>query len=70
MEAELRRRSKALQRGLPRPATVASVAGAAPAVDGPSVPGRERAERLLAQEMEALLAHDNAKYPLKVTAAR
>jgi len=35
-------------------------------VDGPSVPGRERAERLLAQEMEALLAYDNAKYPLKV----
>ena len=68
VEAELRLRSSALRQGLPRPATLAGVAGAAPAVDGPSVPPRERAERLLAQEMEALLQHDAAKYPLKVRA--
>ena len=30
---------------------------------------RERAERLIVQEMNALLSHDNAKYPLKVWSA-
>lgn len=38
-------------------------------VDGPALPPRERAERLLAQEVAALLSHDNAKYPVKVRAA-
>jgi pre-mRNA-splicing factor CDC5/CEF1 len=68
--AELKRRSKALQRGLPRPALPGdSPAGPAPGADGPGLPPRERAERLLAQELAALLAHDNAKYPLKVGGA-
>jgi pre-mRNA splicing factor component len=65
--AELKRRSKVLQRGLPRPALPGDQpAGPAPGADGPGLPPRERAERLLAQELAALLAHDNAKYPLKV----
>jgi pre-mRNA splicing factor component len=65
--AELKRRSQVLQRGLPRPALPGDApAGPAPGADGPGLPPRERAERLLAQELAALLAHDSAKYPLKV----
>ncbi|KAK9842456.1 hypothetical protein WJX81_000971 [Elliptochloris bilobata] len=64
-EAELKRRSQVLQRGLPRPTAPAPVAGARPAPDASRAGAREAAEALLAAELAALLAHEAAKYPLK-----
>ena len=53
-----------LQRGLPRP-VAPPPAAARPAPDALRVGAREAAEALVAAELEALLAHDAAKYPLK-----
>jgi pre-mRNA-splicing factor CDC5/CEF1 len=61
--AEERKKSQALQRGLPRPATLAALGDARAAAPGAGV--RERAEALLQQELVALLQHDADKYPTK-----
>ncbi|GLI69273.1 hypothetical protein VaNZ11_013849 [Volvox africanus] len=66
------KKSKALQRQLPRPMSVDSLpaprAAAAPG-GGAGAAGasglRERAEELVAVEMAALLTHDSIKYPVK-----
>ncbi|PNW85668.1 hypothetical protein CHLRE_03g197350v5 [Chlamydomonas reinhardtii] len=73
-EAERRRieelkKSKALQRQLPRPLNLDSLPAPKPAA--PSTAGasaeqlRDRAEELVAAEMRGLLQHDAAKYPVK-----
>jgi len=63
--AELKLRSQVLQRGLPRPAAVTVAPTAGPAAVGPAAAGaREQAERLIANELGTLLAHDNAAYPV------
>ena len=54
--AELRARSAPLRRGLPRPARAAAAAAAAAGA-------RSEAERLVLEELQGLLAHDNAKWP-------
>ncbi|GLC50856.1 hypothetical protein PLESTB_000439400 [Pleodorina starrii] len=78
-EAERRRleelkKSKALQRQLPRPLSVDSLPGPKPAAAvaaggaggaGGFVGLRERAEELVAAEMAALLTHDAIKYPVR-----
>lgn len=51
---ELERRSAPLRRGLPRPAVVGAVAAAASEA-------RDAAERAMAEEMAAMVAHDNGE---------
>ncbi|GFR40753.1 hypothetical protein Agub_g1364 [Astrephomene gubernaculifera] len=71
-EAERRRqeelkKSKALQRQLPRPLSVDSLPGPkpAPSSSAPAAALRDRAEELVAAEMAALLTHDAIKYPVR-----
>ncbi|KXZ44260.1 hypothetical protein GPECTOR_70g491 [Gonium pectorale] len=62
------KKSKALQRQLPRPLTVDNLPAPRPAPAGPSADPaalRERAEELVAAEMVTLLMHDAIKYPVK-----
>lgn len=67
---ELKLRSQVLQRGLPRPAPAPAPSAAAPGptAQGPGGGGaREQAERLIAHELAALLAHDSAAHPAAVS---
>lgn len=61
--AEERKKSQALQRGLPRPTSLAQLSDVRPG--GAAAGLRERAEQLLVQELVVLLQHDNDKYPIK-----
>lgn len=55
-----------LQRGLPRPVSLAGLPEAQRmGEDGRALSAREAAEALVHREMAALLAHDAAKYPLR-----
>lgn len=68
-EAELRLRSKALQRGLPRPFALDLLPQPRPDGQLSGLGAAERAEELINREVLALLEHDNAKYPLGKEAA-
>ena len=57
------RAPQVLQRGLPRPLSLAGLPEAPRGAGATSA--REAAEALVAREMAALLAHDAAKHPLK-----
>ncbi|EFJ42818.1 hypothetical protein VOLCADRAFT_107065 [Volvox carteri f. nagariensis] len=61
------KKSKAVQRQLPRPLSVDSLPGPKVAASAGVAAGglRERAEELVAAEMAALLTHDANKYPVK-----
>lgn len=59
---------QALQRHLPRPASLDLVIPAAkPAADRQRMSLRERAEEALVQELATLLQYDEAKYPVVVS---
>uniref|UniRef100_A0A7S0WNZ6 Uncharacterized protein n=1 Tax=Chlamydomonas leiostraca TaxID=1034604 RepID=A0A7S0WNZ6_9CHLO len=62
--AEEKKKSKALQRGLPRPTSTDLLPAPRPAHEAPKLSLRERAEDLLVREMRAVLEHDAAKYPV------
>ena len=63
-EAEEKRKSKALQLHLPRPATLDRVADIAPPEQLEKLSYREKAEHSLNQELLRLLQHDASQYPL------
>ena len=65
IEAELKRRSHALQRGLPRPVALDMMP--APRADVEELQSVELAEELINRETLLLLHHDAAKYPLNGT---
>lgn len=64
-EAELRKRSQVLQRGLPRPKTLDSLPAVRPEASLQNLALKEAAEALLQNELVLLLQHDAAKYPFK-----
>lgn len=55
-----------LQRGLPRPAALGLLLPLQPEVDLAALPAHEAAQRLLQNELAALLKYDNAAYPIGV----
>jgi pre-mRNA-splicing factor CDC5/CEF1 len=63
-EAELRKRSTALRRGLPRPAALDALPAPRPDAEAAALPALELAAELVAREALALLEHDAAKFPL------
>ncbi|BDA46189.1 Cell division cycle 5-like protein [Coccomyxa sp. Obi] len=64
-EAELRKRSQVLQRGLPRPLSLDHGPEVRSSEEAGKLSQREAAEALLFSEMKALLQHDAAKHPVK-----
>ncbi|KAL3148491.1 hypothetical protein ABBQ38_013933 [Trebouxia sp. C0009 RCD-2024] len=64
-EAELRKRSQVLQRGLPRPRTLDSLPAVRSEAALQGLGLKETAEALLQNEVVLLLQHDAAKYPIK-----
>jgi pre-mRNA-splicing factor CDC5/CEF1 len=63
-EAELKRRSQALQRELPRPVALDMIPSARSDAEVAGLGVAELAEELINREVLALLQHDSAKYPL------
>jgi len=64
-EAELRRQTQAIQRGLPRPVALDLVSAARPEPELASLNSTELAEELVQRELLILLQHDSARYPLE-----
>lgn len=64
IEAELRRRSQALQRGLPRPVALDMMPSPRTDAELTGLSVAELAEELLNRETLAMLQHDAVKYPL------
>jgi len=65
-EREMRKRSKAIQRELPRPLTLDGMPDQPSAREmGRAAPELQHAAQLLAAEMKQILQHDAVKYPLK-----
>ncbi|KAL4447677.1 hypothetical protein ABPG75_004896 [Micractinium tetrahymenae] len=63
-QAELRKRSNVLQRGLPRPASLDLLPQPRPDAQLERLSARELAEELLHRELAALVSYEAAKYPL------
>ncbi|KAL6764025.1 pre-mRNA splicing factor component-domain-containing protein [Haematococcus lacustris] len=66
---EEKKKSKALQRGLPRPLSLDQLPSPRPATELPKLSLRERAEDLVVREVARLLEHDAAKYPVPLAAS-
>ncbi|WIA33069.1 hypothetical protein OEZ86_006225 [Tetradesmus obliquus] len=62
-QAEERKKSQVLQRGLPRPSSIQGLPQPKAPAELAAMSLRERAEAELAAELAALVEHDNAAYP-------